>query len=285
MIYDCFTFFNELDLLELRLEELYSVVDKFVIVEADRTHSGKSKDFILEKNKARYKKWWNKIIYIKIENLPRPRFNRLYCFLSTRKNAKIKSLSYSLKIGSWRGENFQRNAIISGLSSAKMEDVILVGDLDEIPSSAGVLMSQRILNEQKIERVTFIMKNYKFYFNGLVDGNWVGTRAVKCSTLKNILKNKTQNIRTSFREKLFEKVIKKPYLKNKTINDGWHFSWIGDKKRLNEKMYATSHQELRKNKQLCEKNINYEFEYVNKNNFPKSLIKRKNMPGYKEFIK
>ena len=39
MIYDCFTFFNELDILELRLQLLYDVVDKFVLVESTKTHS------------------------------------------------------------------------------------------------------------------------------------------------------------------------------------------------------------------------------------------------------
>jgi hypothetical protein len=42
MIYDCFTFFNELELLELRLHELAGVVDKFVLVEATQTHSSRS---------------------------------------------------------------------------------------------------------------------------------------------------------------------------------------------------------------------------------------------------
>lgn len=66
-IYDCFTFFNELDLLELRLAELYNYVDYFVIVEADKTHSGKPKEFILEKNFSRYARWRNKIIHLKVK--------------------------------------------------------------------------------------------------------------------------------------------------------------------------------------------------------------------------
>ena len=64
-VYDCFTFFNELDLLELRLSELNSVVDYFVIVEADKKHNGERKDFLFEKNQDKYKKWRDKIIYIK----------------------------------------------------------------------------------------------------------------------------------------------------------------------------------------------------------------------------
>ena len=40
MIYDCFSFFNELDLLEIRLNVLKDVVDKFMLVEATKTHMG-----------------------------------------------------------------------------------------------------------------------------------------------------------------------------------------------------------------------------------------------------
>ena len=57
MIYDCFTFFNELDLLEIRLNELDLVVDKFVLVEANFTHQGKEKRLLFEENKNRFFKW------------------------------------------------------------------------------------------------------------------------------------------------------------------------------------------------------------------------------------
>lgn len=71
-IYDCFTFFNELDLLEIRLSELYNCVDYFVIAEGNKTHAGEPKDFIFEKNKSRYKKWMKKIIYLQVKM---PEFN------------------------------------------------------------------------------------------------------------------------------------------------------------------------------------------------------------------
>ena len=50
-VYDCFTFFNELDLLEVRLNELYNSVDYFVIAEANMSHSGRPKEYILEQVK------------------------------------------------------------------------------------------------------------------------------------------------------------------------------------------------------------------------------------------
>ena len=64
MIIDCFPFFNEFDILKIRFEELYDVVDYFVIVEADHTHTGKPKPWNFEENKFRYSQYASKIISI-----------------------------------------------------------------------------------------------------------------------------------------------------------------------------------------------------------------------------
>jgi beta-1,4-mannosyl-glycoprotein beta-1,4-N-acetylglucosaminyltransferase len=287
-IYDCFTFFNELDLLEIRLEELYDTVDKFIIVEANKTHQGNPKNFFLEKNRERYAKWWNKVIYIKVEDLPSPRFNQFYRFLNRFDHPTLKSLSYSLKIGSWNGENFQRNCISRGIDSlATTGDMILVGDLDEIPSKDGVSKAKELLMKKNVESVIWKMKNYKFYYNGLVDSEWIGTKAVLFKTLKKRLRNKPQNIRTSFKEKFIEKVLKKDYLNKKVIKDGWHFSWIGDKKKIFEKIKATSHIEisLETEESVFERFYPKKFEKLTSDRFPKGLIKRINKKRYKENIK
>lgn len=69
MIYDCFSFFNEIELLEIRLNILENTVDRFVIVEANHTHSGQPKEFIFENNKDKFEKFLHKIIYIKVAEL------------------------------------------------------------------------------------------------------------------------------------------------------------------------------------------------------------------------
>ena len=61
MIYDCFPFFNELDILEIRLNVLYETVDYFVITEADKTHTGKAKEYLFEQNKERFSKFLDKL--------------------------------------------------------------------------------------------------------------------------------------------------------------------------------------------------------------------------------
>lgn len=65
MIYDCFPFFNELDVLEIRLNVLYDTVDYFVITEADKTHTGRHKEYIFEQNKDRFANFWTKLFISK----------------------------------------------------------------------------------------------------------------------------------------------------------------------------------------------------------------------------
>lgn len=106
-IYDCFTFFNEYDLLDIRLEEHYDHVDHFVIVESNKSFQNKDKEFNLEKNWDRYAKYHDKIIYIKVEDMPGGD-------------------------NPWVREAFQRNAIARGIIDASDNDVIIVSDCDEM---------------------------------------------------------------------------------------------------------------------------------------------------------
>ena len=69
-IYDCFTFYNELDLLEMRLEILSDSVDFFVLVEANKTHSGREKELFFQDNKERFAKFSEKIIHVVVEDMP-----------------------------------------------------------------------------------------------------------------------------------------------------------------------------------------------------------------------
>lgn len=106
-IYDCFTFFNELDLLELRLSELYNHVDYFVLVEGNRTFQNKPKPFYFEENESRFAKYSDKIIHVKVVDMPE-------------------------HTDAWGREEHQRNAIALGLEDADDDDIIIVSDLDEI---------------------------------------------------------------------------------------------------------------------------------------------------------
>lgn len=96
MVYDCFPFFNELDLLELRLRELSPVVDKFVLVEATRTFQKKEKPLVFEENKNRFSSFLDKIEHIVVGKFP--------------------GFFYKFRVpNAWDYENFQRDQISIGL--------------------------------------------------------------------------------------------------------------------------------------------------------------------------
>ena len=119
-IYDCFTFYNEFELLELRLELLYPVVDHFVICECNKTLRGDDKPFYFAENKERFTKYLDKIINIQLTDPP---------MISQQ---RVKS-NGNVFAGDWDIEHYQRNGIIRGLVDCKPEDIIMISDLDEIP--------------------------------------------------------------------------------------------------------------------------------------------------------
>jgi beta-1,4-mannosyl-glycoprotein beta-1,4-N-acetylglucosaminyltransferase len=200
MIYDCFTFFNELDLLEIRLEELWDCVDKFVLVEATETQSKIKKPLYFNKNKDRFSKYLSKISHVIADQMP------------------------NISVNKWAAENFQRNCISIGVKEAKDDDIILISDIDEIPSSI-CLKSIFIEIENdfiKDNPISFAMDFYAYYLN-LVSArknDWVGTVAV---TKKNLDLKSPQYFRSvkDFSARIF--------------NSGWHFSWLGGPERIYEK--------------------------------------------------
>lgn len=112
-IFDCFTFFNEIDLLKIRLSLLNEVVDYFVIVEMNKTFTGINKNFNLEANKAFFDEYREKIIYLKIKDIP---------------NFK------GIDDVEWEREYFQRNCIMRGIVNCEPSDIIIISDVDEIPN-------------------------------------------------------------------------------------------------------------------------------------------------------
>lgn len=149
MIYDCFTFFNELDLLEIRLNILDDYVDAFVICEGDKTFRGKPKPFHFKENEERFEKWLDKIIYIEA---PMPQRDP------------------------WAMEEFQRNWITMGLGEIRSGDLIFISDLDEIwnPLKLDEIAEKSFEGPIKIEQSIFY-----YYLNLRLDMRWSGTVAVR----------------------------------------------------------------------------------------------------------
>ena len=109
-VYDCFTFYNEFELLELRLKSLWYMVDYFVLVEADKTQNNVPKPFHFAEHEKDFKEFLPKIRHIPL-----------------RVNVEYKG------VGDWQIEHGQRNGIMYGLSDAAPDDLIFISDVDEIP--------------------------------------------------------------------------------------------------------------------------------------------------------
>ena len=111
-IYDCFQFFNEEDILDLRLNILNESVDFFVIVESTTDHQGNEKKLNFDKDK--FKKFQKKIIYVVVEDT-----------LDTIKKPHLGQNSLV--------EKHQRNSITRGLKNCSDDDLVIISDVDEIP--------------------------------------------------------------------------------------------------------------------------------------------------------
>jgi len=146
-VYDCFTFFNEVELLELRLATLYDYVDFFVIIEAASTFTGKDKPY----NFKFPEKYADKIRYIQIGKLG----NR----------------------DPWQNEYAQRNAIVRGLYDANPNDIILISDVDEIPNPVAIERGK------KYPIFTMEQELFYYYVNCRQTQIWYGTMGIKYGEL------------------------------------------------------------------------------------------------------
>ena len=223
MIYDCFTFFNELDILELRLQLLYDVVDKFVLVESTKTHSNLDKELYYQNNKHRFSEYQDKIIHIIVSSFPE------------YKNA-------------WTFENYQRNQIFNALDNCKSDDLILISDVDEIPSV------EVIKNYDFRDEIYCFVQHQYFFFYNYRDINhlyWVGgTKAFRFIVIE---QNRLDEKKVRYNDVSFPAYLNKGITATKIrlydgakfiYNAGWHFSYLGGVEAIFKKVRAFAHQEL-----------------------------------------
>lgn len=156
-IIDCFIFYNELDMLEFRFEELNDFVDRFVIVESTKTFVGKEKPLFFQENLNRFEKYLDKITHV-IEN-----------------NMDNKN--------PWINEATQRNAINKGIESLNLNknDIILITDVDEIPDTKTLVEFKK----NGINRL-FTLRQEMYYYNLTCkfNGVWHFPKAIDYLTYK-----------------------------------------------------------------------------------------------------
>jgi len=228
-IYDCFMYFDEEVVLDVRLNTLNEFVDYFVIVESIYTHKGDPRE--LKFNHKKFEKFKDKIIYI-VDEETYPQTDEI----NTEDSEDEKSRK-AIFNAAYR-ENGQRNLITRGLKKANDEDIIMVSDVDEIPK-----LSE--LNFKNINEKIILFKQDMFYYKfnlWLPNLIWTGTKACKKKNLVNPqwLRNIKDRKYSFFRIDTF--FSKTKYTSIKVINDGgWHFSNIKTPKEIEFKLRSYLH--------------------------------------------
>lgn len=228
-IIDCFMFFDEEMLLELRLNTLNKFVDKFVIVESAYTHSGKGKKLIFDINK--YPKFKEKIDYIVVRDFPQG-------IEQINNNDSNLEITNKEIMNALRRENFQRNAINRGLANGDDNDWIIISDLDEIPDLSNI-------NFNSINKKIIFFKQKVFYYKlnlELKTLRWIGSKACKKKYLKSPqwLRNIKDKIYPKWRLDII--FSKKRYNNIFFVeNGGWHFSFVKKPEDIEKKLKSYLH--------------------------------------------
>jgi hypothetical protein len=213
-IYDCFPFYNELDLLDLRLSELYNHVDHFVIVEATTTFQSQPKRLYLKENWNRYRQYHDKIIHVIVDDAPGDP-------------------------DAWVNDIFQRNSIMRGLVNADPDDICIIGDADEI------LRPEAIdhMRENPKDIMAFRTPYFNFKLNYMLINNqesycvWIVACRRKMLTHPDAFRGTRFQLNTlpwGYEDddlRMYE-------------HAGWHFTYLGDTEFVKNKIRSFAHTEL-----------------------------------------
>jgi len=241
-IFDCFMYFDEEIILDLRLNILDKYVDYFVIVESLFTHKGDKRE--LQFDLKKFERFKDKIIYLIYDKLPKNLEK-----VMDEDNKGEKSRKYILN-AAYR-ENGQRNFISRGLENAKEDDLILISDVDEIPNLENI-----DLNHIK-KRIIFFKQDMFYYKFNLKLPNliWTGTKACRKIHLKSPqwLRNIKDRKYPFYRlDTIFSET---KYIDVEFIDKGgWHFSYLQTPEQILNKIKSFSHGEFN-DENLNEKEI------------------------------
>jgi len=228
-IIDCFMFFDEEMLLDLRLNVLDKFVNEFIIVESSYTHSGERRKLIFDINK--YSKFKKKINYIVLKDYPAG-------IEEINKNDSESEISRKKILNALKRENLQRDTILNGFKNINEDDWIVISDLDEIPDLTNI-------NFKNIENKIIFFKQKVFYYKlnlELQTQYWVGSKACKKKNLKS-----PQWLR-NIKDKIYPKWRVDILFSEKKYNDiffvengGWHFSFVKNPEDIEKKLKSYLH--------------------------------------------
>ncbi len=225
MVYDSFQFFNELDILKLRMNVLNDVVDYFVISESTVTFSGDPKPLYYNENKEMFKEFEHKIIHNIVDDTP-------------------------MDCDAFMRDHHQKCAVARGLKDCKPDDIIIFSDVDEIPNPDTLrelftkvengkiyMLAQRLFYcYLDMEEVSGNLLSVTGEFDDVEKKQWLGTKVCRYSVLDNYT---TEELRNKEQKAIGVRVP----------NGGWHFSYMGGGKkqstadRVKYKIKSAAHQE------------------------------------------
>ncbi|WP_349934904.1 hypothetical protein [Acetobacter sp. A11-2] len=210
-VYDCFTFFNELEILDIRFQQQYDFIDYFVIVESPITFTGKEKPLYFYENREKFAPYLDKVIHLIIEDF------------EDTSDPFVR-------------EHHQRNAIIRGLGEAKPDDTIIITDVDEI------LRKEAIEEACKFDGyVELNMPMFQFYLNlRQAESGWSAPYSFRFKYLQDITNFQSLSLARWSRHEII------PFFDDagkflRIYNSGWHFTHLGGIERLKDKFAAYSH--------------------------------------------
>jgi len=219
-IIDCFTFYNELKMLEMRLQEMYDFVDYFVLVEATKTYANNDKELYYENNKEKYAKYNDKIIHIIVDDMPNDN-------------------------NAWLLEYHQRRCINRGVSQLELnnDDIIIVSDLDEIIDTDLIKnIKNKNINIENSIHYSIEQDLYYYNLNTKFNHKWFGSKLLNYYTYYNNFNTDSNTIRNT-------------HTNNTLKNGGWHFSYFGDVEFIKNKIKNFAHQEYNNDTYLNDEKI------------------------------
>lgn len=227
MTYDMFPFFNELELLEIRLNELNEVVDFFILTEARHTFQGKPKDLVFEKNRQRFEKFLPRIRHVVVDKLPG------FFYKWRRPSA-------------WDVSDFQKGQVVRGLFDAKPGDTLIFSDVDEIPKASAVAG-----HKDKPGITVFEQRLYAYYLNNICTDYDTHGHTCVAQYNRGGLGWWRGSVMLGFDEfRRIGKSIKKMRLLHDkadgvtvAADSGWHFTSMGDVERIALKLESYEHSE------------------------------------------
>jgi beta-1,4-mannosyl-glycoprotein beta-1,4-N-acetylglucosaminyltransferase len=227
-VFDCFTFFNELDLLEIRLHEMDAYVDQFVLAEATQSFMGHEKTLHFQENKSRFEKFLPKITHIVVDDMPQG------------------------DLSPWTRESFQRNALLRGLTTASKNDLVILSDVDEIIKPHA--LNRILTGKTYLNAITFFEgEEYNFKYNWKVpEGRSWGSRMIEKKNLVSTQHLRKQRLKryhampailenAAWRLDAFYR-FRKPIRRTVVPNSCWHFSFLMTPEDLVLKVKSYSHQ-------------------------------------------